>query len=336
MKQTLTYALIAGLSFTTVAIGEPKPTVDAPREKQMEKGKVVLRPKFEKGQVVKYVMKQRSVQHVPNPEDPKTPYEVKNSQDIGLKLVTRSVDAATGEATVEMVYETVKVVMDSELAKIEYDSTKPKKPAPKKDPKDPFAQIGGFDLDQILIGQYEKMVGTSITMTVDKAGRITALSGGDALAPAGLPIAGLGAGSSTPGKEVLQGLFGPIVSKSGFEGFADVGDKWKNDDGLSTGPLGNLSIVTEYELKSNRGYVAEIGFRGRVEPKSLGEGGGSPFQIHEAGHSGRYSWDTRLGQLIAMNMDQNVTLSAQATGGAKCTNTTTVSFERVGGSGRIR
>jgi hypothetical protein len=338
MKTTpAAFGLLLACTLTAGALAaEPPPPSKAPVKDttpaKVEAGRIDLRPKFELGQVTRYVMKQRSTSSVPNAEDPKKPTEVKQTQDVGLKMSVKSVNKETGEATVEIVYETVKATIDSDAMKMDYDSTKPKPKAPPAKPADPndlMAALGGLDPEKLLMGHFEKMVGTTVTLTVDKSGRITKTTGGDTLAPTDLVSALGGSGGASP-SETLQALFGPITSKgSAFDGTAKVGDKWKSEDNVTLGMVGTLVMATDYELRSARGNTAEVGFRGRVEPKSQGES--SLFQVNNGTYTGQYSWDTKLGQVASVTSDLKMSISSQFTGGQPTPSTSTLTFERVKG-----
>lgn len=347
MHQRLTAAFLTatfmGLSLAAAQAPPAPATPPAPKdpERKPEKpekpaaptpardGRVDLRPKFELGQVVRYTMKQTSDQQVPNAEDPKNPSRNKFDQSVGLKMTTKAIDKETGEATVEIVYESVKVVIDNPLVNASYDSTKatqPKGKAPK-----PNAEPDPLDIEGMVLDQYKKMVGTTMTMKQAKDGRIKSITGGASLVPS-MPGIDLGMGGSDPSKQFTD-LFGPISTNSstGFDGTAKVGDKWTHSDGVSAGPFGSLDLATTYTLRSHERDVAKVFFSGHAGSASSGGGGGAamPIGLQSADHTGQYAWDTRKGQLVRCEMEQKVTISGTLTGGKPSTATTTMVLERV-------
>jgi hypothetical protein len=331
-----TTALIAASLLTCAAVAEPQPTppakppapTKAPEKEPgrvlppaTQAGRVDLRPKFEAGKVTRYSMKQISDQVMPNLADPKDPMKIRKELTIGLKMTTKSVDKETGEATIELVYESVKAKEDGPLGVVDYDSTKPAPPAPKgAKPKEPDP----LDPGAALTDQYKAMVGTTMTMKMSRDGRITKLNGGDSLVPSGLPGMGGGGGDALQ----LDGLFGPITTSSskGFNGTAKVGEKWTHSDGMSVGPLGGIDLVTNYELRSHDRNLAKVYFSGHAEKKSSGEQ--SLAGLDSADHKGQYAWDTSRGELVRFEMEQKTTLSGTLTGGKPATATTSMVLER--------
>ncbi|MFT3683381.1 MAG: DUF6263 family protein [Phycisphaerales bacterium] len=308
----------AGSGPVEVPSSKPKANQPAPAKSD---GKVDLRPKFELGDVVRYTLRQTSDQVVPNQADPKDPNKTHQERTIGLKMSTKAVDKETGEATVEIVYETVKAKIDGPLGLVEFDSTKPPaKGTPTKKSDDPLDAINDAVLES-----FKKMVGTTMTMKVAKDGRIISITGGESLAPDIIPGLTQAWGDSM---KQLGGLFGPINSKSsaGFDGTARVGERWTHTDGVTLGPLGGLDILTNYELRSAQGSVAKVYFTGLAQKKSAGEG--SPIAVDDAKHNGQYAWDTRRGQLISCEMEQTVTMSGALTHGKPSTAVTTLKLER--------
>jgi hypothetical protein len=333
MNQRPTVAfLTAAFMGLSLAAAEPPPSAPKKPEAAPEKptapvtpvrdGRVDLRPKFEVGQVVRYTMKQVSDQSVPNPEDPKDPMKTRLEQTVGLKMTTKSVDKETGEATVEVMYETVKAKYDSPLGKVDFDSTKPAPKGAKPADADP--------LEDLVAGQFKGLVGTTMTLKMAKDGRISSVGGGESLIPAGLT----GGGGNPDGTNQFEGLFGPITTAStkGFDGTAKVGEKWTHTDGLGIKALGNMDMVTTYDLRSHDRNMAKVFFTGHAGAGSGGTGGGgaaAPVSLESADHKGQYTWDTRLGQLVRFEMEQKTTLSGTLTQGKPMISTSSVTLERV-------
>lgn len=327
-------AMFAGVAVVGLfsAGAEPPPApakapAVAPKPGKQDGARVDLRPKFEVGQVVRYSMKQTSDQVVPNAEDPKDPLRTRLEQTVGLKMTTKSIDKETGEATVELVYESVKAKLDSPVATVDFDSTRPA-PAKPAGPRGaaPASEDPLDAIDNMVTDQFKKMVGTTMTMKIARDGRISSVTGGESLSPTLVPGAAQVWGDAM---KQFGGLFGPISTNStpGFDGTARVGDRWTHRDSVSVGPLGDLDMQTTYDLRSSTQGAAKVFFTGRVENKTSG---GSPLVgVENAEHSGQYTWDTRLGQLSRCEMEQRVTLSGTLTNGKPSTATTAVVIERV-------
>lgn len=284
-------------------------------------GRIDLRPKWELGQVVRYTMKQTSDQQTPNAEDPKDPHKSRLEQTVGLKMTAKAVDAQTGEATVEIVYETVKAKLDGGIANVDFDSTRPAPKTPKK-PADPLDEI-----DNLVADQFKQMVGTTITMKVARDGRITSTTGGESLSPTMIP------GLAIPAAEAMKhlgGLIGPITTNStpGFDGLARIGDRWTHRDQLDVGPIGGLDLTTTYDLRTHAASVAKVYFKGHADG-NRSSGQPQPVGLDSSDYSGLYAWDTRRGQLAHCELEQKVTMSGSLTGGKPATSTTAVVIDRV-------
>jgi len=320
----LAVSLMAAAALAQPAAPAPKPeSKPQPAEQRppaTAAGRVDLRPRWELGQVVRYTMKQTSNQQSPNAEDPKNPTTVRFEETTGLKMTAKAVDTATGEATVEVLFESVKVKFESDLANVEFDSTKPPAKTPAK-PADPLDAI-----DSMIADQFKQKVGTTITIKVAKDGRILSTSGGETLSPAmpGLP-------SAADAMKQLGGLIGPITTNSsaGFDGTAKVGDRWTHRDQLTVGPIGGLDLTTTYDLRSHSNNLAKVYYKGHAEGKNS-TGQPQLANVDSAEHSGIYSWDTRNGQLVRCEMEQKIAISSQLTGGKPATSTTTLVLERIG------
>lgn len=309
----------------------PTKSPGQPRTSETAAARVDLRPRFEPGQIVRYVWVLRSEQALPTGEGE----AIKSTlmQEIGLKMVTRGVDAGSGEATVELVYERVKASIDSALGKIEFDSTAKRPAGPGKGggPAEPDP-LDALDPEKLIADHFAGMVGTTLEMKVGRDGRIASVKGGGSLVPKGLGIGGMDPSAA------LGGLFGPISTRSstGFDGTARVGDRWTHTSTTSVGPLGGLDLQTNYELRSHSGGVAQVYFSGRAETASPGQSpAGAPQGAVDTRQNGSYRWDTRLGQLAGAQFEQSASIAlpgpgnGQGSGGRPMTATTRVTIERV-------
>lgn len=306
-------------------------------------GDVDLRPKWERGQSIRYRMTQDSSSAMPDMSNPKKTTSVRNRQTVDFTLRVKDVNKETGVATVDMVYDALKIKLEGAGFDIDFDSSKTpppaktpaKSPAPTKapadaDPMETIKQLqdGLQSLDPAkLIGdQFQKMVGTTLTLTIDKSGVITNVSGGSELDPTGL-LTQMGApGGSSP--QAGGGLFGPITTADGgYTGLVRVGQKWTHTDSMSVGPLGAMRMLTEHTLRSAGRGTAEVAFAGRIDPQSAADNAAA--QLKSATQSGSYTWDTTKGQLVRMNMEQRVVQNQPGTtSGAEATSSTTMTVER--------
>jgi hypothetical protein len=315
---------------------------------QPSAGDIDLRPKWERGQAIRYRMTQDSTSAMPDMADAKKTTSVRNRQTVDFTLRVKDVNKETGVATVDMVYDALKIKLDGAGFDIDFDSSKskpaatPKAPAPGKgkpsanpadaDPMETIKQLqeglAGLDPAKLIGEQFQKMVGTTLTLTIDKSGVITNVAGGSELDPTGL----LGQmGAAAPGSNAPQaggGLFGPITTADGgYTGLVRVGQKWTHTDSMSVGPLGAMRMLTEHTLRSAGRGTAEVAFAGRIDPQSAA--GNASAQLKSATQSGSYTWDTAKGQLLRMNMEQRVVQSQPGTNsGADATSSTTMTVER--------
>lgn len=312
---------------------ETRPERELPKTDPREAaGLIDLRPKFRKGQETRYVLKIKSdgtvgiPTLVPTPTDPSDPAAKpgKNEpeknrqqieQEINFVLRVTSSDPEKG-SVVDLVYEKLKITIDTPDSTISWDSSVP---PDKRRPND-----DGDLLEPIMRG----LIGSSMSITFDPAGNVTDIKGGDAM---GLPggMAGAGIDPKTVGS-----LFGPIKTSRAGSGLYRIGERWSNVDDVSTGPMGRFRMVTEHTLRSARAGLAEVVFTGRIEPGSESGAPGSPFQIKDSKHQGKYIWDTNLGQLKSMESEQEISVDSGPgggrTAGAAMRTKATVRVERVG------
>ncbi len=359
----LTCGLSSGLALAQ-PIPLPPPTSVPQPPTPLPAGAIDLRPKFRAGQQIKYIFDQaaKSTLKSQDPTDTTLDQDQKQTQRIGL--VMNVVQAGDEGATIQVVYESIKVTLDTPDGVAEYDSTKPaakptgakpiggqpatKRPAshpgtPTKAPAttpdtpplpsgDPLKDLGDLDMSGTLALIVGPMVGTTITVKTDRAGAITSVSGGETLGGSFGGLGGLG-GALVPSPTavanwLVSGLGGP-----GNKGFARVGETWTNTDALSGTPVGAFSMKTTHTLKSATGGSANVSFIGAIEPFSQGAapggGGASIGQVQSASYNGSYVWDTRSGALAEMGTDMRVVLDAAAAGTkARMTSQTQVKVRR--------
>ncbi|GEM_PF-1499164 len=316
---------------------------------------VDIRPKFVVGRQTRYELaiisgnKVKSDQQELNQDQTMT-------QSVGLALNVKSVDDEG--ATVELVYERIKVGIETDDYKVGFDSaatvksnpstspptkkpttsrpapanrttTKPGAPAPARAPAadDP-------DMSELLAQIMRPMVGTTLTLRLDKSGNIKRVTGGDALAGGGLGallggLGGLGGGSggapSLPGGGGLPmpiaggtgggSTGGPgnpmawMINGPGQRGIVHVGESWTNNDTLGGTPVGGFSMITKHTCKSaaEGGKSANFVFSGRADKESLGnpDPANGGFSVKEMTFNGDYTWDTAKGELKSMSSIMN-------------------------------
>lgn len=245
-------------------------------------GKVNLRPRFEKGQELRYTMVIESSTSDSQAGDPQS-----SSQEIGLLLRCTKADTEAGY-TLDLVYESLKMKVRSPLATIEFDSTKPAKA---DDPADAALRT---------------IVGLTLPVTMDKDGNISAVGSGD-----GAMGALVGQFS---GGDMIKGMFGPIMTGRKGTGEASVGESWTNDD-IIDGPAGQMKISLTHTLDSHSGGKATIPMRGRVTlSPSSGAGATGKVAIRDSTISGKTVWDTSLGQLLSLESRQRVVVDTSHEG----------------------
>ena len=291
-------------------------------------GLVNLRPKWEKGETLRYVMRTTSESdqlglegepdHTP-PRKPdganKTPSTPKTRmvQEFGLVIRVKEAALETG-ATLEIAIERVKALLDTDGELMEFDSDKQLKPAhgepsanapatpstrdPLDGPHNPLAIVCAG------------LVGDTQTIVIDANGQVVSASGGSGLAALGQLTAG------NPANTGGRSLFESIVSTRAPKPAAAVGEEWTTRDRLSTGPLGNLEMSTTYGFKSYQRSTATITFRGQIEPATLAKQPSGPASIASAAYAGTYLWDTKRGQLAELTSEHRVEMKIGAPGEA--------------------
>ena len=320
---------------------------------------VDLRPKFERSAQSRLVMTTKSKNTItPKGQDADKSEQISDQEITFLERVV-STDPEKG-ATVELVYERIKVKIQSDaLGDFEFDSAGSSKkdpsgtPSPGKpgdatgpnpfitpsnkrpEPAKPVRKPDGLDvLPDLLKPQMEGIAGTVLTLKFDTNGNITSVTGGERLnAGGGLAGAMVGLPTFPSDAKSLSGLFGPISStttggaKDTKPGFRRVGDKWTNTTDTSVGPFGEIRLVTEHALRSAAAGQAEVTFSGRAASKSESPGS-APIGLPNAVYKGKYTWDTRTGQLRSMDSEQVTDMDGPS---VKLNGTTNVKVERRSG-----
>jgi hypothetical protein len=244
---------------------------------QANKKSVDLRPKFRKGQDVRFKMTMRSSGLAEiSPLAGQEGGVGDGEQEMVIRLSPKEVNAETG-TTLDLVYESLKVKM----GEIEFDSSKPVAP---DDPSD---------------GILRSIVGLTLKVTMDKDGNISGVTGG-----------GDGDGISAmlmqqfTGADVIKGLFGPVSTMKKTAGRASVGESWTTNDSLG-GMLGTMRLSMTHTLESATGGKAIIKTKGRVVLDGS-EGSALGISIKDSVISGNTEWDIEAGMLTRMTQDNKI------------------------------
>lgn len=315
--------IVAAASAAPAQPPREKDLLPPPPEKNPEKGTerprkpdsrpdptnlVDLRPKFEKGQVIRFKLEmssgtrqtpvkgqQPARQPTPRPSQrqpsstPDTGATDMNSVvEMGLKLKVADVSAESG-ATVDMTIDTLRVSIKGQGVTADYDSTKPPKPG----------------ADDMTASLFKSIVGTTMTLKVDHEGNITSVTGGEALAALGQMGGSSGGGGGGAGQ-----LFGSIFSLHKVTGKAAVGESWENKDTIESPLLGRFKMITKHTLARLSGRDAYIDLHGRLESDSEAPGQ-EPFTIKSSRHDGQYVWDTGAGMLRQMTSTMSNEIQAR-------------------------
>ncbi len=213
---------------------------------------------------------------------------------ISLKVASLSPEH---EATVNLVFDAVKISTTTSEGTIEFDSSKP----------------AGKD-DDLVAGLLRPLVGSTLTLKVDQAGNITSITGGESFSALGQFAGGGGQAGD---------LFGPIFSGRKGTGLARVGESWENADKIDNAMLGRFKMTTRHTLRSAAGTEARIDMTGKIEPDSEAPGEGAG-KIKDSSFNGSYAWDTERGMLKRMDSTMRVRMETPSEGGRSETNNESV------------
>ena len=282
---------------------EPKKRV----EREDSGDKIDLRPRFEKGQVIRFRMEldQKSKSLIPALDE--EPTESTSRQELGLVFKVKDV---TDDGTVlELTFSNVRMTKKTEEGTETFDSSQ----SPSK------------DKDSELAPSLRALSKASFTLHLDKDGNVTRIDGGDALmaleafgTPGSASPGGLPALSGGPTGAGFKDALGSIFNVRTGTGLVSVGEEWTNTDTLDTGLLGKFTMTNKHKVRSHNGSEAKISFMGHIEPDSA-NGGLSLVKISDSSFVGDYTWNTREGMLRRMTMNQHVVLETAAAGGVKVT-----------------
>ncbi len=255
-----------------------------------------LRPKFEKGQEIRYEMRTESTStyNVGERGGLELDGASKIQQQLDLLLRVLESDPESG-SRIELIVERVAARLDSDGEVTSFDSAKPAKGAQ------------AADGDRVL-DAFKQMVGSSVLIDLDPSGRISSIS-----APTTLPGADSFAAISNAGVGGLMSIqggiglpFGELVSMGHPTGLVKPREEWTNKDRL--GGLG-MNMVTTHRMRSASGNAARVELSGKIERPTEAGGNTAPAgpdpkeqSIQGFVFDGDYDWDTGKGQLNKMDV----------------------------------
>lgn len=275
---TMTCGLVPGAVPQSLAMVQQGPEVD-------------LRPKFKKGEEIRFTM---NLDTSGRDVTPGAGEQTKSTQQqIGLLLRVKDSNPETG-ATLDLVYESFKITVKAPTGDVSFDSSKP---ADKDDMT-----------DQVLRG----IVGLTLKVKVDANGEITEVSGGDGGAASALS-------GQFSGAEMIKGVFGPVFSVKKGTPKVSVGESWTTEDVLQGGAASTRVKMT-HTLKSVQGNNANIDIKGSVvmDPSS----GGMKAGVKDSSISGRAVWDIERGMLARLETDQKLTVETKTDQGSSLSSQT--------------
>jgi hypothetical protein len=272
----LSLLLLTSLAFPAAA--QPRRETEPSRPAAADR-RVDLRPKFEKGQQLRYKMELNNISAPVGRGGRTAPAdEMRSLVELGLLLRTVEVDDQ-GLATVDIVLESLKLRVQSPEMTAEYDSA------------------AGGSKDDMIAMVLSPLVGTKMTAKIDREGNISGISGGEALAMLGQ------VGAPGAGGPPLQ-LFSSIFSIKKGSGLAEIGESWENQDVIESPLLGRFRMTTRHTLARMQGQDAVVQLRGQTQRDS--QAGGGRVTIKDSSYSGQYLWDTRAGALKQMETTMTV------------------------------
>lgn len=327
----LVESVICGVAFACAGAawaqgGAGKPSFDQPapeksperaREPQanLPQGQLVdLRPKWERGQAIRYVMTQRArnqIRGLPTlqpdapptrpskPGEPEPAIKQNLEQEITFTLTPTQTEAERG-STVELVYERVKLRLDTGGDQRNFDSADKK-----ADTDDPIAAI------------VRGMAGRKQVIHFNPDGSIEKVEGegpadlGAIINQLGLPGGAVGGGGASGGGgggggggDWLSGIAGPPSGAT----LVRVGQTWTHRDRVSVGPMGPIEMDHTYTLRSASGGQATVFMTGRLASRTGDNRAG--FTMNPSRLQGQFVWDTELGQLASMQNEMEFEFSA--------------------------
>jgi hypothetical protein len=303
------------------------------------RGQIDLRPRFEKGEALRYEMRStsRAESTLQGPEA--TPeLETSEEREQVLELVFRVLDSdPEAGSKLEILIDRASLRITSDAYTGFYDtgatSRTPSRPAPAKRSNTPSQKpppgtrgIPDLGLDALLGGMTDESLKATVQAMVggvgiahcDAAGRITRIDphpGGPGLATSSLAGGGAGGGGGGGGGGSLldrSGIaipFGDLLVSGHPTGVVGRNETWTSADRLGAQGVG-VGMTTRYRVLSAGQATAKIGFEGTIEPSGSTPQPGMPLGLglQSGSHNGSFEWDTRSGSLVSMDVRSEISI----------------------------
>lgn len=308
------------------------------------RGQIDLRPRFEKGEELRYEMRStsRTESKLQGPENtPELETTEEREQVLGLVFRVLDSDPEAG-SKIEILIDraSLRITSDAYTGFHDTDATShaPARPTPARrstppSPKPPpgnggipdlglDAMLGGMT-DESLKASVQAMVGGVGIAHFDAAGRITriephpggpglatsSLAGGVAGGTGGGVGGGVGGGGSLLDRSGLAIPFGDLLVSGHPTGVVGRNETWTSADRLGAQGVG-VGMTTRYRVLSAGQATAKIGFEGTIEPSGSTPQPGMPLGLglQSGSHNGSFEWDTRSGSLVSMDVRSEISI----------------------------
>jgi hypothetical protein len=215
------------------------------------------------------------------------PEASKSSRRGEFQMLLKPVVTEGDTSLVDLTFERVKYSLVDGETKATFDSTQ----APKTDE------------DKTLAEALKPFVNATLKVRFDKDGNITGMEGGDQILGGGA-MGSVGQQLGSVGG--LNNLLGPVINVKNTKGQVKVGEKWTAESRLGDMGIGQFKVKTDYHAKGMRNGLAEIAFDGKIDSDS--ESMSTAMKLKNSTYKGTYLWDTEMGMLKSMEMDQVLTI----------------------------
>lgn len=244
---------------------------------------VDLRPRWETGQQHRFRMELSSATSLNLTGEKGGDDKRSIKQDIAFRL--RVVEARPeADSTIELIYDSIKVSMDTGEGKGSFDST-----------KSGGASKPPTEGEKTLESLFKPLVGAKLTLLIDPAGNITSVTGGEAFLPGEVT-------ANLTQKGEIANLLGGIFSPRKGTGRASVGETWENEDVIESPLIGRVRMSTRHTLKSASAREALVSIDGTIRTDS--EAPEAPYSIRDGVYKGSYAWGLSEGMLRRMESTQ--------------------------------
>jgi hypothetical protein len=266
---------VAGLVVAGTGVGRGQDAPEAGEAKPAEA--VDLRPKYEKGQVLRYEFHQTNEATVTVQEQPG---ESTNALTIGFTWTVDEVKEGGGAAVTQVV-DYVRAELKNAMQSVVYDSRGDKAEGP-----------GAEGLKEL----YAKVIGASYGLELDGRGEIVSVKvpSGVTEAVQGTPLGAAADGGSFFSEAGVKNLLGQVMPARP-EGPVAPGATWTRTLDLPAGPI-RMGLVVAYTLASATSEGAEVEARieTRIDPAPE-----SPLKVEAKSQSGSAAFRLGKGGILA-------------------------------------